>query len=164
MVAMNLAFWVFDTPWLNPNQKIYEQTYFAGCPVVTVKLQNGARDALPEFAGKYIVSSIINGRPSYEMGDQALWFHGNRAGIQIWIIGETRNLGSYKGGIYTEVKFGGIADKRNVWKYYADGWETAKTNDIIVQCTSGTFQVLNFNTPDLNFSFVNKDLIPYFRL
>ena len=97
-----------------------------------MKDKHGAR------AGTYKRSSDVNGRPSYRNDEFAIWYEENK-----WIIGKLEHLGSNTGSIFTEDNFGGLIDKKNLWKYlgisyYGTIWNKATTNDFTIECTSGT--------------------------
>ena len=64
------------------------------------------------------------------MGEKAIWFN---AQYNHWMIGSSK---SQVAEMFTENKFGGLTDKRNVWKYWNNEWKTSKRNDISLQCTS----------------------------
>ena len=86
-------------------------------------------------AGRYKRSSDVNGKPSYRKDDKAIWY----IKCNQWLIGDLADLGSTRGSIYAKDDFGGLTDEKNSWEFkFPNGWQTAKTNDITVECTSGT--------------------------
>lgn len=91
-------------------------------------------DSNRSFAGKYELSSVINGKPSFKLGNKALWYNTK---TNNWIIGSIGNLESDTGAFYTKNKFGGLTDVKNTWKYWKNNeWKkTPGPNDIKVECT-----------------------------
>ena len=97
---------------------------------VLIELENGAKDHQGCRAGIYQRSSDVNGKPSYIMGRQAIWYHPDS---NHWSVGNINDLGSKCSGIFTKNDFGGLTDERNVWYYLNGTWKTAETNDIIIK-------------------------------
>ena len=124
---------------------LFHKSCFLGClSAVIIKMKNDIKEKQGPRSGIYKRSSDVNGEPTYRNDDKAIWY--NKLGS--WMIGDLKRLGSIKGGIYAKNNFGGLTDEKNIWKYWMDnGWKTAGTNDIIIECTSGTSKLFkNFFT------------------
>ena len=107
-----------------------------------LKLENDAKLHQGSRAGVYFeMSSNVNGKPSYSMGEYAIWYNSE---FNAWLFGSIDDIGSTITGIYAFDDFGGLTDEKNVWRYWnGDEWKIASTNDIIVtSCTSGTSKFL----------------------
>ena len=105
-------------------------------------MENDAKVYQGHFAGVYFeMSSNVNGKPSYSMGDNAIWYHNE---VNAWLFGSIDHIGSTVTGIYAFDDFGGLTDEKNVWVYWnGDEYKKAGTNDVIVtSCTSGTPKIL----------------------
>ena len=102
-------------------------------------MKNDIKEKHGSRAGRYERSSDINKKPSYKMGDVAIWYNE----LDSWMIGSTDNLGSKYGFIYAVDDFRGLKDDKNVWKYCSGHeWKTAGTNDITVEWMSGNSKFL----------------------
>ena len=116
----------------------YHASCFVGClSAVIIKMESHIEYVQGTRAGRYEISSDVNGKPSYKMGDDAIWYNER---YKSWTIGSINELGGSTGvGIYAKDNFGGLTDEKNLWRYKFDnGWKSAGTNDITVECTSGT--------------------------
>ena len=117
----------------------FHTSCFVGClSAVIIKMENHIKDVQGTRAGRYERSSDVNGQPSYKMGGDAIWYNEE---YKSWNIGSINELGGNTGvGIFAEDDFGGLTDEKNLWKYKLPNgvWNTASTNDITVECTSGT--------------------------
>ena len=116
-----------------------QKSCFLGCSsAVRITLKNDIRESQGR-AGTYERSTDVNGKPSYKKDDDAIWYDREDR----WVIGSIKYLGSTTGDIKAKDDFEGLTDENNVWKYY-DGneWKPAGTNDITVECTSGTSKFL----------------------
>ena len=108
---------------------------FLGCSsAVRITLKNDIREYQGGRAGTYERSTDVNGKPSYMKDDDAIWYDRK----DHWVIGSVKNLGDSVGGIKAKDDFEGLTDENNVWNYADDEWKPAGTNDITVECTSGT--------------------------
>ena len=119
----------------------FHTSCFVGClSAVIIKMKNGIKEKQGTRAGRYERSSDVNGQPSYKMGSNAIWYN---EVYKSWNIGSINELGGNTGvGIYAKDDFGGLTDAKNLWKYkFNNGWKSAGTNDITVECTSGTSKV-----------------------
>ena len=103
-------------------------------------MKNDIKEKQGALAGEYRKSSDVHGKPSYLNygNDKAIWYDGKYS----WLIGSIGNLGSNTANIYAKNYFGGLTDARNAWKYANNGWKTAGTNDITVECYAGTSKLL----------------------
>ena len=118
----------------------FHTSCFVGClSAVIIKMKNESliKDIQGTRAGRYERSSDVNGQPSYKMGGDAIWYNEE---YKSWTIGSINELGGKTGvGIYAKDDFGGLTDVKNLWKYkFYNQWTFASTNDITVECTSGT--------------------------
>ena len=114
-----------------------------------IKLENDAKAHEGSKAGLYERASDINGKPSYRMGNQAIWYYHKS---NKWIIGSFDKLGSGSSHahIYARNNFAGLTDERNIWMYFdRTKWKIAETNDVIAKEVTGTFD-LQFNTFNRN--------------
>ena len=94
-------------------------TYFSECPyLVRIQLDNHVNAVQGYKAGNYARSSYVNGKPSFKMGEQAIWYNTE---YNEWLIGSIDYLGQKIGQIYTKNEFGGLTNEQNVWKYFDNG-------------------------------------------
>ena len=81
--------------------------------------------------GTYLLSTTVNGKPSWTNGDYAIWFlpsNGN------WVIGLLNEIGQDLAYIYASNDFSGLTAIENQWKYWTGyAWKLAPT-DISVTC------------------------------
>ena len=112
---------------------IYLSLFVLDCAgdVVKLTLANDALAIQGSYAGYYKPSSVVNGKPSFKNGRNAIWYDDKN---DDWNIGSIGNLGSATCAIYTDNKFGGLTDSRNKWKYSNDGFKSAGPHDVNVQC------------------------------
>ena len=108
------------------------ESIFVASPTVKVSLKNDALASRGDFTGQYVLSSTVNGKPSYKLGGKAIWYNTEN---YAWVVGLTGNIGSTRGVIFTKTEFGGLTDGDNRWNYFNEGWKVAGPNDIIVQST-----------------------------
>ena len=81
-----------------------------------------------------MISTTVNGKPSWISGDYAIWFR--QSGI--WIIGNLNQIGQNSAWMYAHKDITELIANENHWKWYTEhGWELAP-NDISVSC-QGTF-------------------------
>ena len=103
-----------------------------------IKLENDAKAHEGSKAGLYERASDVNGKPSYRMGNLAIWYYPN---YNKWIIGHFDKLGIGSGHIYARNNFTGLTDEKNIWMYFdRTKWKAAETNDIIAKEITGTFE------------------------
>ena len=79
-----------------------------------IELQNGAKENQGSRAGKYERSSDVNGKPSYKNDDNAIWYSKENNN---WMVGTIDDIGGINGFVYARDDFGGLTDKKNLWKY-----------------------------------------------
>ena len=94
-------------------------------------LANDVLASQGSYAGYYKSSSIVNGKPSFKNGRNAIWFDDK---YDDWNVGSIEYLGNDTCAIYTDNEFGGLTDSRNKWKYSNDGFKSAGPHDVNVQC------------------------------
>ena len=84
----------------------FHTSCFVGClSAVIIKMKNGIKEKQGTRAGRYEISSDVNGKPSYKMGDDAIWYNGE---LNLWTIGSINKLG---GNIWTVTKKMTLAPK-----------------------------------------------------
>ena len=84
----------------------------------------------------YEISDPINGKPTWILGSQAIWYDSD---YDKWRIGSLDSIGTNTCGITAKDDYEGLDDDNNVWKYYGGpdiGWVWADENDISINCTS----------------------------
>ena len=65
---------------------------FVDCPTaVIVEVENDVKDFQDGLAGRYERSNDVNGKPSYKIGERAIWYNKE---INNWIIGYFDSIGS----------------------------------------------------------------------
>ena len=104
--------------------------------MVTVSLKNEVSLQKIEFAGDYQISKIVNGRPSWKSGENAIWCNPNGN----WMIGYWKKLGGNDGEFFAPNDYGGLTDNRNDWKYTVDDstWlSPSDSNDVIISSPGG---------------------------
>ena len=85
--------------------------------------------------GTYLISTTVNGKPSWINGDYAIWFIPSG----LWIIGELSTIGQNLAYIYASNDFSGLTAIENQWNYWnGSAWKLAP-NDIFVSSCKGTF-------------------------
>ena len=106
--------------------------------MVTVSLKNEVSEHKREFTGDYKISEIVNGKPSWKSGENAIWY----APVDNnWLIGYLNKLGEDDGEFFAPNNYGGLTDNRNVWNYYNNTdstWITpSDSNDVIISSSGG---------------------------
>ena len=112
--------------------------YLDYCSAIVVGLKNGALNLYGPTSnaalnGFYLLSTSVNGKPSWINGDYAIWFK-----TQYWIIGQVSARGSVYGYLYASNDITELTANENHWHYWTGyAWKLAP-NDISVSC-KGTF-------------------------
>ena len=106
------------------------------CDVITVDLKNVANELQGPRKGAYKIADTINGKPSWILNDQAIWWVPE---FSEWAIGNLDWLESVTRGLTgvpsDKNDFGWPYDQKYTWKYWTgSGFTTPGANDIKVQC------------------------------
>ena len=96
-------------------------------------MKNNILASKRSFAGKYQLSSNVNGKPSFKNSEKDIWYNAKN---HYWMIGSLDNLGGNRAAFYTKDEFGGLTDSKNRWHYFQIGWKVARPNEIILQYPS----------------------------
>jgi len=112
--------------------------------MVTVSLKNEVSVHKIEFAGDYLISNTVNGKPSWKSDENAIWnWNGN------WMIGYRNKLGENNGELTAPDNYEGLTDNRNVWSYYdntTSSWITpSDSNDVIISSSRGKVKELKLS-------------------
>ena len=101
-----------------------------------ISLENDVLSSNSKYQGKYEISDVVNGKPSWIMGSCAIWYYSNDK-YKAWIIGSNEEKGNNMGSIYARFMASrGPDDSNNVWRYYNHtGGKSVKVgeNDLIVR-------------------------------
>ena len=90
-------------------------------------MSNNALVSHWSYAGTYKISTDVNGKPSYILDENAIWFYPD---YNLWFIGPISDIGKFGlMGAYDEG--GGLTDDKNIWWHENND----EVNDISVQCT-----------------------------
>ena len=81
------------------------------------------------------MAESVNGYPSFRAGTKAIWYYKNIHGSNFWMIGPIKHIGTNKGGMCAQNQFGGLTDRRNVWRYRDNNgnWKTTEAGEVIIQ-------------------------------
>ena len=77
-----------------------------------------------------MISTTVNGKPSWTNGDYAIWFISS----DIWIIGDLSSIGEDLAHIHVGNYFSGLTAIENQWKYWNGSAWILAPNDISVSC------------------------------
>ena len=67
-----------------------------------------------KYNGKYKSSTSVNGKPSYELGQNAIWY---KKDTKQWIIGPLKDIKSDNWVLATKDQFERVPDGENIWCY-----------------------------------------------
>ena len=100
-----------------------------------VRLKNNALNEHKEKEGTYqLLSSNVNGRPSWISISQAIWYIPQ---FRNWAVGPLKSIGTTNRGISSRF-YNEADDPQNVkyWDYYKSGigWVSTDVNDVIIEC------------------------------
>ena len=77
-----------------------------------------------------MISTTVNGKPSWTNGDYAIWFISS----DIWIIGDLSSIGEDLAHIHAGNDFSGLTAIENQWKYWNGSAWILAPNDISFSC------------------------------
>ena len=75
------------------------------------------------------MSELVNGKPSWTFGTEAIWYNQD-----CWIIGNVNQIGTTMGCFFTTGTLFG-ANENGKWKYFkSNTWTCLDRNDFSIEC------------------------------
>ena len=95
-------------------------------------MRKNALTSQGSLEGVYNLSAVVNGEKSWISSSKAIWSNARK---NLWLIGDQKNIGTYRAGLYTiRTSDLGPDHPELIWYYKDKGWTKDSKYYIKIQC------------------------------